>query len=93
MLSPEKLAFSRDLSRDLKLWCVLTANTRGNSWKPRRLHCPRPNCRCFHASHFGVKKTCQIQLKIQGSVEVMKNFLSSHTGLTDQSAIAIVNQK
>jgi len=29
MLSPEKLAFSRDFSRDLGLWCVLLANTRG----------------------------------------------------------------
>jgi len=28
MLSPEKLAFSRDLSRDLGLLCVLPANTR-----------------------------------------------------------------
>jgi len=29
MLSPEKFAFSRVLSRDLGLWCVLTSNTRG----------------------------------------------------------------
>jgi len=33
-LSPEKLAFSRDFSRDLGFWCVLF----GYSRKPGRLH-------------------------------------------------------
>jgi len=94
MLSPEKLAFSRVLSRDLGLWCVLTSNTKGNYWKSGRLHCPLPNSRCGPASHFGVKKTLPNSLKNTRQCRSNeKRFFSSLTRLTDQSSTAVVNQK
>jgi len=78
-LSLQKLAFSRILSRDLGLWACAACYIRGIVENLAAYTAPFQIAdAALHLT--GVKKTCPIHLKIQGSVEVMKNFYQATHG-------------